>query len=65
MHRSDVLAICGNVAALCGAFAVAGVGDTIDALAPGWGKKAVAVFSLAALVASNLTRILANPKETP
>jgi hypothetical protein len=64
MHRTDALAILGNVAALCGAFAVAGVGDTIDTLAPGWGKKAVAVFSLTSLVAGNITRILANPKET-
>lgn len=43
-----------------GAVAI-GLGDAIDTLAPGWGKKTLAVLAIVSFGAGQLLRILRNP----
>lgn len=56
MKRIDIFALGSMVAGLGGSSALSGFGDAIDALAPGWGKKVVAVVSIAAFGAGLVIR---------
>jgi hypothetical protein len=56
MPHIDLLAIAGMVAGLGGSSMLAAFGDSVDALAPGYGKKAVAVVSILSFAAGLILR---------
>jgi hypothetical protein len=55
-HRLDVIAIVSMIAGLGGSTTLPALGLSVDALAPGWGKKVVAVLSIAAFAAGLILR---------
>ncbi|MGB8265189.1 MAG: hypothetical protein WCE44_02585 [Candidatus Velthaea sp.] len=61
MTRSDLIALLSSIAAAASISASLGLGDSIDALAPGYGKKVLAVITLISVVAMVLSRLISNP----
>jgi hypothetical protein len=61
MTRADIIALLSSIAAAASIAASLGLGDSIDALAPGYGKKVLAVITLVSVIAATLSRVLSNP----
>ena len=61
MTRNDIVALASTIAGVCALASAAGFQQSIDALAPGWGVKVVAVLGILGLVAGQITRTLSNP----
>ena len=64
MNRSDLIAICSQLSGLAVLAVSVGLGDQIDAIAPGWGKKTVALLGVVSFGAGVVVRILTNPTPT-
>jgi len=63
--RNDLIALLSTIAGVCGLAASAGFSSSIDAVAPGWGTKTVAVLGIVGLVVGQLLRTLGNPSPPP
>jgi len=64
LSRSDILAISTQLSGLAVLAASLGLGDQIDAIAPGWGKKVVALVGIISFGAGVVVRVLSNPTPT-
>lgn len=64
MNRTDLLSILIPVSGLVVYASSLGLADQIDAIAPGWGKKTLALISLVSIVAGIIVRVLQNPTPT-
>jgi hypothetical protein len=65
MTRNDVIALLSTIAGVCGLASAAGFSASIDAVAPGWGVKTVAVLGIVGLVVGQVLRTLSNPSPPP
>lgn len=61
IEKRDVLAILSSITAGASVAVTMGLGDTVDALAPGYGKRVLAVITLVSIIAMTLSRVLSNP----
>lgn len=64
MNRTDIIAICTQLSGLSVLAVSLGLGDQVDAIAPGWGKKTLAICGMLSFAAGVVVRILTNPTAT-
>lgn len=64
MTRSDALSLLTQVSGMATLAVTAGVGEQIDAIAPGWGKKVLATLGIVSFGAGIIVRFLTNPTPT-
>lgn len=64
LSRSDVVSLATQIGGGCALAVSAGLGPAIDAIAPGWGQRTLAILGLVSIIAGIIVRTMTNPTPT-